>query len=150
MSYKGKYSPLNPSKYAGDPTDIIYRSLWERQVFKWCDYSSSVVKWSSETIVVPYRCKTDNKIHRYFIDLYIEFSSGKKILVEIKPKSQYQPPIKGNKSDKKFLIEVLKYAKNTSKWEAAQQFAEKNGVEFQIWTEDTLTKMGLVSRNYIR
>ena len=147
MSYKGKYSPLNPSKYAGDPTDVIYRSLWERQVFKWCDTNSSVVKWSSETIVIPYRCKTDNKIHRYFVDLYIEFESGKQLLVEIKPKSQYLPPVRGNKTSRKFLSEVLTYAKNTSKWEAAHAFAVKNGAEFHVWTEETLAKMGLGQRS---
>ena len=31
MSYKGKYYPSYPRKYKGDPTNIIYRSLWERK-----------------------------------------------------------------------------------------------------------------------
>ena len=59
--YRGKYRPINPGKYDGDYSAIVYRSLWERQVFKWCDENSSVVKWNSEETVVPYRCKTDNK-----------------------------------------------------------------------------------------
>ena len=34
MSYKGKFRPTNRTKYKGDPDNIIYRSLWERQVMK--------------------------------------------------------------------------------------------------------------------
>ena len=26
---KGRYKPINPSKYKGNPTNIIYRSSWE-------------------------------------------------------------------------------------------------------------------------
>ena len=37
MSYKGKYKPSYPQKYKGDPTNIIYRSLWERKFMVYCD-----------------------------------------------------------------------------------------------------------------
>ena len=30
-SYSGKFKPSYPGKYKGDPTNIIYRSLWERK-----------------------------------------------------------------------------------------------------------------------
>ena len=29
MAYKGKFNPIHPDKYKGDPSNIIYRSLWE-------------------------------------------------------------------------------------------------------------------------
>ena len=32
MSYKGYFKPKNPKKYKGDPTNIIYRSLWEKKL----------------------------------------------------------------------------------------------------------------------
>jgi hypothetical protein len=35
--YKGKFRPKNPQKYEGDFRNIVYRSMWERQVLKWCD-----------------------------------------------------------------------------------------------------------------
>ena len=76
MTYKGRYSIKNTSKYEGDPSRCVFRSLWERQVFRWCDENPSIIRWSSEETVVPYRCKTDNKIHRYFPDFYIKV--GKK------------------------------------------------------------------------
>jgi hypothetical protein len=46
MSYKGKYRPENPRKYKGDPTNIIYRSLWERKFMKYCDLNENVNQWN--------------------------------------------------------------------------------------------------------
>ena len=48
MAYSGRYKVKNPSKYKGDHTNVIYRSLWEKYAFKWCDDNSNVVEWSSE------------------------------------------------------------------------------------------------------
>ena len=48
-----RYSPINKEKYQ-NPTNVIYRSLWERKFMKWCDLSESVIKWGSEETVVPY------------------------------------------------------------------------------------------------
>ena len=71
MAYKGKWKPKNYSKYSGNSKNITYRSLWERQAFKWCDENPNIVKWSSEEVVVPYRSKTDGKAHKYYPDLKI-------------------------------------------------------------------------------
>lgn len=136
-TYKGKFKPKNPKKYIGNVNDIIYRSLWERNAMRWCDEKAEVVKWSSETIAIPYFCKTDNKAHRYFIDLYIEFSNGEKYCIEIKPKKQTLPPTR------KTLNEAATYAKNTSKWDAAHNWCLDRGIKFAIWTEETLEKLGI-------
>ena len=37
MAYRGRYIPSNPKKYKGDPSNIIYRSLWERKFMVYCD-----------------------------------------------------------------------------------------------------------------
>ena len=142
MAYKGRYKIKKPEKYLGDYSKVVYRSLWERQTFKWCESNPSVKAWNSEEVVIPYKCKTDNKLHRYFVDLLVEMDNGKIILVEIKPKSQTQPPKKKRKS-KKYINEVTQYVKNQSKWEAANQFANHKGWKFQIWTEDTLSNLGI-------
>ena len=47
MAYKGKYKPKNRSKYKGDPTKIVYRSLWERRFMVYCDENPNVIKWAS-------------------------------------------------------------------------------------------------------
>jgi hypothetical protein len=142
MAYKGKYTIKNTKKYLGDPTKVIYRSLWERQAFKWCESNPRVKKWNSEEIVVPYKCKTDNKLHRYYVDLLVELDNKDIILVEIKPKRETVPP-KGKRKTKRYIKEVTTYIKNTSKWQAATQYANHKGWKFQIWTEDTLTNLGI-------
>ena len=143
MSYKGKYKIKNPEKYLGDYTKVVYRSLWERQAFKWCEGNSRVKAWNSEEVVIPYKCKTDNRIHRYFIDLFIEMDNGDCLLVEIKPKKQTTAPKKPSRKTKKYINEVTTYIKNTSKWTAANDFAQHKGWKFQIWTEETLKNLGI-------
>jgi hypothetical protein len=143
MAYSGRYITSKPEKYSGDPTKIFYRSLWERQVFKWCEANSQVKKWSSEETVIPYRCKTDNKMHRYFVDVKIELMNGQVILVEIKPKKEVSPPKKPSRQTKKYLQEVMTYVKNQSKWEAAEEYCMARGWQFSIWTEDTLKSFGI-------
>ena len=143
MAYRGKYKPTNPSKYMGDYTKIVYRSLWERQVFRWCDDEPNIVGWCSEETIIPYRCKTDNKIHRYFVDLKVKFKDGQTYLIEIKPKSQVQAPKIRTKKTKAYITEVLTYAKNQSKWEAAREYCTDRGWAFEIWTEDTIKALGI-------
>lgn len=142
-TYKGKYKIKKPEKYKGDPSKVTYRSLWERQAFRWCEDQDIVVAWSSEETVIPYRCTTDNKVHRYFIDLRIKFSDGRTVLVEIKPKSQTTPPKTPKRKTRRYLTEVLTYMKNESKWKAASKYAKDRGYHFEIWTEDTLKGLGI-------
>jgi len=142
MTYKGKYKVKYPTKYMGDHTNVVYRSLWERNVFRWLEERSDVHAWCSEEVVVPYVCETDKKVHRYFIDVYFITTSGQKYLVEIKPAKETKPP-KGGRRTKRYLSEALTYVKNQSKWKAAQEFARDNGATFQIWTEDTLEQLGI-------
>lgn len=137
MAYSGTFKPENKEKYDGDWNKVTYRSLWELNVMKWLDLNPDVERWSSEEVIIPYICKTDGKPHRYFMDFKIKFSSGKTILVEVKPSSQVDKPKKRRKTDK-YIKEVMVYAKNISKWQAAQEYAKKRGWGFQIWTEKTL------------
>tara|TARA_B100000287_G_scaffold176439_1_gene166428 strand:- start:1197 stop:1643 length:447 start_codon:yes stop_codon:yes gene_type:complete len=143
MVYKGRYRVKNSRKYRGDPTKVIYRSSWERAVFRYLDANDDILEWNSESFVIPYVCRTDNRRHRYFVDIYLKHRNGLKLLVEIKPKFQTVPPKKPKRQTKKYLNEVKVYAKNISKWEAAQKWAINRGYKFQIWTEDTLDSLGV-------
>lgn len=142
MAYRGRYTVKNPAKYDGDPTKVVFRSLWERQAFRWMDNNPSVIKWQSEETVIPYRCKTDNKIHRYFMDIKM-VTKEKTFLIEIKPKCQTKAPKEPSRKTKKYITEVMTYVKNTSKWETAQSYAADRGWEFVIWTEDTFKSLGI-------
>ena len=143
MAYKGRYTPKNKGKYLGDYTKIVYRSLWERNVFRWLDDNPDILKWNSEDVVIPYVCGTDGRRHRYYIDIYFEAKNGKKYLIEIKPKKETMPPKPPKRKTKRYLSEQLTYVKNQSKWKAATEFAKDNGVEFYVWHEDVLKSLGI-------
>jgi len=144
MAYSGRYIVKNKKKYKGDFDKVVYRSLWEKHVFKWCDDNPKVKEWSSEEIVVPYYYEVDKKYHRYFVDLKI-VTEEKTLLVEIKPEKETNPPT-GEKRTKKYINEGLTYIKNMNKWEAANEYAKDRGWEFQIWTEKTLQEMKLLTK----
>ena len=140
--YQGKYVPRNPQKYQGDPTDIIFRSSWERKFMVWCDSNSAVIKWSSETTVIPYICPTDNRMHRYFVDFKIQVrdkdGNVKTYLVEIKPDVQTRPPATPKRKTKRYLTEVMTWGKNDAKWRYAREYCKDRGIEFVILTEKHL------------
>ncbi len=146
MAYRGVYSQIkNPQKYKGDTRKVTYRSLWERSVMKWMDLNADIVEWNSEEVVIPYICNTDNQQHMYHIDFYFKHKSGQKYLIEVKPARQVVPPKPGSKRTRKFLSETMRFAKNKSKWAAAEKVARQNGMKFQIWTEKDLERMSIIT-----
>ena len=142
MSYKGRYSPSSPQKYKGNPSNIIYRSLWERKFMVFCDLSENIVEWGSEEIVIPYRSPIDNRVHRYFPDFYVKLreTTGKikKYIIEVKPKKQLKPPVKPKRQTKGYLREAYEYARNQAKWHAAVEYCKDRFYEFKVMTEDEL------------
>jgi hypothetical protein len=71
-TYKGIYRPSNPSKYAGNPNRIVYRSNWERKFMVYCDRTDDIIYWASEELSIPYVNPIDRKVHRYFPDFIIK------------------------------------------------------------------------------
>ena len=143
MAYKGKYIPINPKKYVGNSSQVIYRSLWERKLMVYCDRNEKVIEWGSEEVIVPYRSPWDGKMHRYFPDFYMKVKQGngtyKKFIIEVKPKAQCKEPIKTPKrKTKKWYKEVQTWGINQAKWKSAIDYCENRGMEFKILTEDHL------------
>jgi hypothetical protein len=143
--YKGRFSPKNPQKYVGNPTNIIYRSSWEISVMKYFDEHPNVLEWSSEETIIPYVSPLDNKIHRYFVDFYAKMKDrdGKitKYIIEVKPAAQtvapeVQPYKK--KPSKRYVEAVMKWGVNEAKWAAAREYCKDNGMQFTIITEKDL------------
>ena len=140
MAYKGKYQPTFPRKYKGDPTNIIFRSLWEKKFMNYCDKNKNVLEWNSEEIVIPYRSPVDNRIHRYFPDFFVKYidKQGKKrtLVVEVKPKKETKMPnVNPKKRTKSWVQSVQTYAVNQAKWKAAREFCADRNIEFKIMTE---------------
>ena len=142
MSYKGKYYPSFPRKYKGDPTNIIYRSLWERKFMVYCDKNQNILEWASEEIAIPYRSPIDNRVHRYFPDFYMKVKETngkiKNYMIEVKPAKQTIPPKKPKRQTKGYIREAYEYAKNQAKWKMAREFCADRQWEFKVVTEKEL------------
>ena len=142
MPFKqGVYKPKLREKYKGK-TLPVYRSGWELKFFRWCDCNPNITSWISEGVVVPYKSPLDGRIHRYFVDGLItikEANGVKTYLIEIKPSSQVIPPKpKKYKRKSTMIYEQQTYIKNKAKWDAAEKWAKKKGIEFKILTEKEL------------
>ena len=129
---QGVIDPKRMKKYysecMSDP--IIYRSGLELQFITFCENSSSIVKWASEPIKIPYFSRLANKEQNYYPDYIIENADGKKCIVEVKPSNQiYKPDATDSAWSKENWI------RNCDKWMAAKKFAEDRGMKFIIITE---------------
>jgi len=137
-----KWLPTNPNKYVGDVGEIWIRSSWEKKACIWFDTTDSILKWSSETVVIPYVCPTDNRPHRYFVDFAVQYKTKtgeiKRALVEVKPHAQTIEPKAKKTQNKRYITEVTTFVKNKAKWEAAEAWCKTNGFVFMILDEFSL------------
>ena len=141
-SIKRRFKPLHPSKYQGNPDNIICRSSWERKFCQWCDRNNSIIYWASEEISIPYVSPKDNRVHRYYPDFVIKVkeknSKIKTYVVEVKPKKQTLPPKPRKRVSKSYIYECTTYEVNKAKWKAASEYCKDHLIEFKIVTEDEL------------
>lgn len=140
--HQGRFKPKNPTKYMGDPTNIIYRSGWEFRFMRFLDSHPNVVSWGSEEVIIPYKSPIDGRYHRYYTDFIVKQINreGRKetIIIEVKPKSQTKPPEKKSRITKAYINEVKTWGVNQAKWKAADEFCKDRGWKFKIITEDDL------------
>ena len=112
QKYKGKYKPENPTKYMGDSTNIIYRSMWERRCMKYFDINPSVLQWASEEVVIPYYDSMTKKVRRYFHDFLIKVKDkngqAKTNLIEVKPSKDMRPTVGGKGTKKSTVLDEMK------------------------------------------
>jgi hypothetical protein len=144
MAYSGKFSPKNCNKYLGDPTNIWYRSLWERRVMVHLDENPSVVGWSNEEIVIPYLSPVDNRWHRYFPDFFVRVKNKNGVqeamILEVKPASQSVAPEKKSKITRRYIREVVTWGVNEAKWKAAIEYCKDRSWQFKVITEHEIFK----------
>ena len=142
MAYKGKFTPKNPKKYIGDPTNIIFRSLWERRVMTYLDENINVLEWSSEEMAIPYISPKDNRYHRYYPDFLTKVKgpngTTRTLIIEVKPKNQTMEPKVQKRKTKQYINEVITWGVNQAKWNAANEYCLDRGWEFKIMTEDEI------------
>ena len=100
---------------------LHYRSSWELIYYQMLEVMSKIAKYEVEIISIPYK-QLDGSIHRYLIDLKIQYIDGHIDLVEIK-------------SDWK-----IKDINVQLKLEAGKKYAEENGMGFLILTKRDIDK----------
>jgi len=164
---QGYYKVQNPKKYIGESGLVIYRSSWEHSFCKWCDFSPSIIRWSSEPIRIPYydrvskleECKKQGldpnnpknwAVKYYNTDFWIEVDKGdnvtQKMFIEIKPSYKLKKPIPPSanaplKEQRKFNNLAKEYLINEAKYAAMNAWAEKSNAKFYVFTEITLSKL---------
>lgn len=133
---QGTYIPKNPEKYIHPKSKMnesskypIYRSSWELKFFRYCDLKPEITLWTSEPFGIEYISPLDNKIHKYYPDFFIIYNN-KKLLIEIKPKSQTFNP--------KSAYDKQQHSVNMAKWSAAKALCDSRGIEFLVLTESEL------------
>ena len=140
--YKGRFKPKFPKKYKGDPTNIIYRSSWEKQCMLYFDRTDNILEWQSEELFVPYKHPIDGRIHRYFPDFLIKVLNKDKkvetIMVEVKPFKETKEPKIQTRKTRRYINEVKTYAINTYKWKYAREYCADRRWKFIIITEKEL------------
>ncbi len=137
---QGVYKLRHPEKYLGDPNKVVFRSSWELEMHKFLDNNTKVLRWSSEELSIPYIKPTDNKVHKYYPDYFVEYenSHGEIIqeIIEVKPHSQVDLSSKKRVSQ----YERYTYEINKAKWIAAKHFCDRRNIKFSILTEHQLFK----------
>jgi hypothetical protein len=141
---RGKFSPKNPEKYvgAGEPT---YRSSWEMTFMMFCDNNPAVEQWASESVKIPYRDPLTGQNTVYvpdFLIVYIDRHQKKHAeLIEIKPRNQAVLESVG-----KNKLNQAQYIKNMAKWQAAQSWCKRFGLQFRVVSEDDIFHTGAKKR----
>lgn len=171
--HQGIYVPKNPSKVVGGEiiTRSSWEMAFARwcddnpSVIEWgCE--TACIQYRNPAAVDLDACRKYNAspldpnnwpVHNYYPDFYVAIRDEndtdgtmvKKLIIEIKPLYQTQrpiaPPVGAKlKEQKKFNEAAKTYMQNVKKWEAAKQWASDHGLEFTVFTEVTLQKMGII------
>jgi hypothetical protein len=96
-------------------------------------------------VVIPYFWEVDQKVHRYYPDIYMKIKNRDgeivKYILEIKPIKDTvvkQPKRMTEKAKQQYIDNILVVSKNKCKWEAAEKFCKEKGMIFKVLTEKEL------------
>lgn len=138
---QGIFQVKNTDKFIGTKMPV-FRSSYEYAMFQWLDRSPAVLKWGSECVIVKYYNPVKKKMCRYYVDIFLQYTDkDNKIrtdLIEIKPVSQVNNPVRGKKRQDLYEGEVLEFMINNAKWDAARDYAAERGWDFKILTENQI------------
>jgi hypothetical protein len=123
---KSRYKRLDYFSIKANKT-LKSRSGWEYAYFQYLDKNQDVKSYEYESLKIPYLSnKKSGKIRNYIPDFLITFTNDSKLIVEIKPKR---------------FLDKLQVKKKIN---AAKEYAEKNGIQFIVLTEDSLKLLNVI------
>lgn len=126
---------MQSTKMIEDHLCVQYKSGLELKAFKYCDLNPKIESWSLEPFHIQYLSPVDGKVHRYFPDIWLKFTSGDIFIVEIKSSGETKMP---RKNDKQYSAKLNTYLINQAKWEQARKFAKAKNCNFMVLTENVL------------
>ena len=103
--------------------EIFYGSSYELEAYKILEDSAFVKSYDKCHFFIPYEFEGETK--RYIPDILVEYISGIKEIIEVKPNA------------------LLTYKKNPFKFEALKNYGEINKLKTTIWTEKELFVEGV-------
>ena len=112
--------PKYKSAYVYSPyenKEIHLDSSWEQKFFSDIQKDKTVVNVIREGFSIKYISPEDNKIHSYFPDFLVEYSDGRKEIIEIKASYKL--------SDPKVILKI----------NAAMEYCSKNDILYKVLTE---------------
>jgi len=106
---------------------VSYRSSWERAFAVWCDNNDSIQRFDYEPFAISY-WDTENAKRRYVPDFLVEYTTGAKILYEIKPAA------------------FVNSRAAQLKAEAARKYCQENDIDaYEFMTKKTLVETGVLN-----
>lgn len=101
--------------------EFTHRSGWELSIYMLLDEQDFVESYEVEPFTIPYEYSWEGSsaIHRnYLPDILVTYTSGIKVLVEVKPDNQ------------------ITEDQNVAKFKAAIEYCKENGIDrFEVWTD---------------
>lgn len=100
---------------------VVYQSLWEKILIFNLDFREDVVRFEKDKLRICYHLHEKKRI--YIPDFLVTYTSGKKELIEIKPKV------------------FCENEESKAKFEAAEVWCESNKVNFLVYSEDQIKEI---------
>lgn len=117
---KGKYKKGYFVSYQQEKKEIYFASSFEEKALTILETDSKVKSFDRCKRRIPYIKPSTGLEHNYLPDIEVEYKDGTLLVIEVKAEWQ------------------LKEEDTASKLKQAEAFFRNEGIEFQIWTENTL------------
>ena len=110
---------------------LIFRSNWEVKFAHFLDNNNNVKYWKNDFLIKFKDRFIDQKIHKYYVDFYVEMMNNDILLIEIKPMDSLKRRVE-TKSVRYKVIHDSNYKKNLCKFESVNLLCKRNKWKFYL------------------